>query len=817
VKRKILAAFLLALIAIGLALTITHFSFKEMMVTVGQLSTPNEKLIRLSKVFEEITMLDQHQRAEAIQNPTRPYKYFLDQSGFVHLMIDSLQMLPWDSVQSERLESMQRILDQRNQIFVSYMKVKAELADNKEFSQQLDTLSAILRANQENTDSIVTTQRKTITHFVQKDSIKAAAKDRGFLKKLFGKKKEQPETADVKVQEEVKVDTLTVTRGRLDLAAIEKMMRGLEKDQLSQRKRLQNKELELIEANSLFINEILHTLREVEKEEMEIVRASNQQAAKVVSQGISNMNIIVVAFFLSAAMLIYFILIDISRSNYYRIQLEKARDEAEELTKIKQRFLANMSHEIRTPLQSIIGFAELLKQGHGDNRDAVQAIHSSSEHLLQIVNEVLDYSRITSGNFSLVKENFKVLTVVKEVESAMRIQAHRKNLTFILDTEKAVDHFVSGDSFRLRQILYNLLGNAIKFTHKGFIKLAVTTHQSADITTCTFEITDTGIGMSEEEVNKIFHQFEQANPGITKTYGGTGLGLSIVKSLVDFQHGTLDVHSQPGTGSSFKVTLSFSPAEDAVKHFKPEKATSKPAAKVIVIDDDVLIIKLCSLIFSKNKIEHHAFSDAEEALHVKYDPDVSHILVDIRMPKMNGVKLCNELKKKFSQHTLFVALTAHVLPDERDRLLEQGFDFVLPKPFHESDLLQILGVRMNGVSITEDALPDFSALRKMTMGDEMLFQSVMQQFLEESEDDLIRIGENLRTENRKALREIVHKMAGRFGQMGIHQLSAKLHDVELDLVDGKTLNAIKPVILEVVKETSELMKTIRLSQLIHPD
>jgi signal transduction histidine kinase/DNA-binding response OmpR family regulator len=819
VKRKILAAFLLTLIAIGMALTIAHFSFSEMMGTVDQLSAPNIKLIKLNKAFEEITMLDQEQRAEAIRNPEKPYKYFLDQSSFLKLMIDSLQALDWDSVQRERLGSMSQILDQRNRLFVSYLKVKAELADNKVFSLQLDTLSALLLESQKSTDSIVTTQRQTITRYIEKDSLKNVSKDRSFLKKLFGKKKDKAAaTPEVKVKEEtnVTVDTFAVAHQTIDLESIQRRMRELETDQRTQRKRLQERELELIHANSLFVNQLLNTLHEVENEELQHMRTSNDRAAEVVNEGISRMHILMLSFFLAAALLVYFILVDISKSNYYRVQLEKARDQAEELSKIKQRFLANMSHEIRTPLQSIIGFAEQLKQERPAQTEAVDAIHSSSEHLLQIVNEVLDYSRIASGTLTLSKEKFKLLSVVKEVEAAMRIQAQRKNLTFILDTEKAYEHNLNGDPFRLRQILYNLLGNAIKFTHKGFIKLAVTTQPEENQLKCTFEVTDSGIGMSKEELGKIFNQFEQANLDISKNYGGTGLGLSIVKSLIDAQNGTLDVNSQPGTGSTFKVVLKFErhhEVGDAPAN--PKTAVVDPAkTKVLIIDDDAMIIKLCSLILQKNKIRHIAFQDPEKLLRKETDPQVTHILIDIRMPGINGVELCQRLHDRYPETTRFVALTAHVLPEERNNLIKSGFDVVLAKPFHENQLLQVLDLTRS-LDSTFSAFPDFAMVRSMTMGDEELFQSIMQQFLQESTDDVTKLEENLHTQNSKTVREVVHKLAGRFGQMGLNDLSVTLHDIEVALVDGKTVKEVSAGLQQVIQEIKVLLKNIGQRQKAH--
>lgn len=810
-KRKLLAAFLLTIIAIAMALTIAHFSFREMMGTVEQLSAPNEKLVTLNKVFEEITMLDQTQRAEAIRNPQKPYKYFLDQSGFLNTMIDSLQTLEWDSIQKLRLGSLGEILDKRNQLFVAYLKVKAELADNKEFSKQLDTLSALLIRGRASTDSIVTTQRQTITRYIHQDSLQTAAKDRSFLKKLFGKKKERiPDLLPFEIKEELKVtvDTLAVAHSGPDIQDIQKRMRELETDQRMQRKLLHDKELELIHANSLFINQLLNTLHEVEIEELRNMRDSNDRAAGVVNNGISRMQLLMLSFFLATALLIYLILVDISKSNYYRIQLEKARDHAEELSKIKQRFLANMSHEIRTPLQSIIGFAEQLKQERSPNTEAVDAIHSSSEHLLQIVNEVLDYSRIASGTLTLSNEKFKLLAVVKEVEAAMRIQAHRKKLAFILDTEKAHEHVLNGDAFRLRQILYNLIGNAIKFTHDGFVRLSVATQATENDVECIFEISDTGIGISDQEMGRIFNQFEQANHKISKSYGGTGLGLSIVKSLVEAQHGTMEVKSQPASGSTFRVVLRFQKADNLDQPLSQAKANRIDSEKkILVVDDDAMILKLCSLILTKNRVPHATFNNARKLLEKDPDPEVTHILIDIRMPDINGIELCQRLYKKYPVTTKFIALTAHVLPEERDDLLRKGFDLVLPKPFHEMKLLEAV----DAYTVTGPyrlPRPDFSTVKAMTLGDEKLFQSIMQQFVRETRTDVANLQESIGSENKKAVREIVHRLAGRLGQIGLTDLSVTFHQIEVQILKGKTSRELSTELNRCVNELNNLLNNI---------
>lgn len=821
--RKILAAFFLAFIAVVLAQSISRFSFRELLGTVAELSEPNEKLGLLNRVFQEITTLDQTQRAEAITNPNKPYNSFLNQSADLNALIDSLTKMPWDSSQLNRLIQMKDVLSRRNKQFFSYLKVKAEMLDNRKFSIQLDTLAAILTNEEMAIDSsLITTRKKTITTYLPDTTRIKKKEHRSFFRQLFGGKKDASplDTPQIRVEEHfsVDVDTLAVARQNDALVEVEKIMRELEGEQRHQQKRLERQELELIHANSVFINQLLNILHDVENEELLRMRETNQHAVSVMNQSISRTNLLLLSFVLAAAFFVYLIYIDVTRSNYYKAQLEKAKDEAEQLSQIKQRFLANMSHEIRTPLQSIIGFSEQLKINKSNQEEAAEAIHSSSEHLLHIVNEVLDFSRISSGNFTLEKERFHLLRIIKEVESVIRMQAEKKNLTFILDSEQATDFEVLGDSFRLRQILYNLLGNAIKFTNRGFVKLSVKTNDDENNVRCLFEITDSGIGIFPGELEKIFNQFEQANTTIAKHYGGTGLGLTIVKSLVDAQQGTLDVSSKPGFGSTFRVVLSFEKCE-LPKVREPNAGDQEKSGdfggKVMVVDDDPLILRLCSLILSKNKVNHITFQDPHECLASVVDQSITHVFLDIRMPSINGVDLCHALREKYPEGVRFVALTAHVLKEEREDILREGFDDILPKPFREGELMAVMTNPGQKIKTSYTSSADLSALRQMTLNDENLFQSVLSQFVEETSDDLATLKELIPKKDSKHVREIVHRLSGRLSQVGIGTLGNQLHEIESLLVAGTPVAELSPNLEEILKNLEETITQLKLTRLEH--
>jgi CheY-like chemotaxis protein len=284
--------------------------------------------------------------------------------------------------------------------------------------------------------------------------------------------------------------------------------------------------------------------------------------------------------------------------------------------------------------------------------------------------------------------------------------------------------------------------------------------------------------------------------------------------LVEEQGGLLKVTSDPGLGSSFSVTLRFEIADTTQQEVVTTKKSITPdvARKVIVVDDDAMILRLCSLILENNKIPHVIYNDPTKVASKEPDRDVSHILIDIRMPSMSGVELCHILRGKYDPATKLVALTAHVLPQEQQELLKEGFDAVLPKPFREQELLSLFGVvSYPENSITTDIYEeiDLTVLKKMTQGDEGLFQSILAQFIDETENDLKKLDADFKQLNPKIVRDVVHKLAGRIGQVGALSLSSKLRDIENNLVNGTPLVHMIDNIGQAKEEIESLLKTVR--------
>jgi signal transduction histidine kinase/FixJ family two-component response regulator len=688
--------------------------------------------------------------------------------------------------------------------------------NNNDLTKQIQTLSELILNYAPQIDStVITTEKKVSTTFVYpSDSAAAAAANAekaeapavksGFFARLFGKKKpepqpsseqaEQPKQAPTKMVTEevnVKIDTLALAKQDSIMWEVEKAMQDYEKERRLQSSRFVNREIELANASNVLTSQMLSILQEVEKEVVKQEAQNNVQARNVVSTSIMRISVIMGVFLLLMAILVYLILTDIAKSNAYRQQLEIAKEEAEYHGMAKQRFLANMSHEIRTPLQSIIGYADLLRQQDKPSKRHIEAIFHSSEHLLHIVNEVLDYSRIISGKFTFERRDFDLHQLLEEVISVMRPQAEKKLLPLELHNNISGNGFINGDPFRLKQMLYNLIGNAIKFTEKGHVGLTVdeTPGEEAGTLLLTFTVSDTGTGITPKDVRRIFNQFEQA--GDTSHQNGTGLGLSIVKALTEAQNGTIEVTSEPGAGSHFAIQLPYVKAIGipAQQYMESTPASSRFTGKVWVVDDDPFILHLCAAIFEKHGISHTCFQLPEVLLNTPWDDDVTLILADMRMPGLNGAELCRRLRKQIPEHVKIFALTAQALPEEREAVLQEGFDGLVMKPFRESEILALLDDHtiladedLYGYDTDQDEDEiDLAALEKLTFGDKELLRKILDRFVTDNRNDLDLLCTAAREVDMEQISLLLHRMAGRTAQIGAGELAARMRMLEIAL------------------------------------
>ncbi|MEN6537144.1 MAG: ATP-binding protein [Bryobacteraceae bacterium] len=377
--------------------------------------------------------------------------------------------------------------------------------------------------------------------------------------------------------------------------------------------------------------------------------------------------------------------------------LEMAMNRANAASRAKSDFLANMSHELRTPMNGILGMLEIVLSSplSAGQREELTTAKECSLSLLTLVNDILDLSKIEAGKMDLEKIRFAPRTLIADCTKSTMPRAREKGLLLLSEVSPSVPRNLLGDSLRLRQVLINLLGNAVKFTEHGSVKLSLTASQtdSHDRVELHFTVADTGIGIAEDRAQTIFEEFTQADGSITRKYGGTGLGLSITKKIVDMYDGRIWVESQQGMGSVFHVVLDM---PVAAPDMAGEASDSEYAAasaeehkgRILIVEDNIVNQKVVSVLLSKRGFETTVANHGREALDMLECEVFDLVLMDIQMPVLDGLETTKLIRQDPRLRNLpVVGLSAHAMATDRERCIEAGMNDYVPKPVQPALLL----------------------------------------------------------------------------------------------------------------------------------
>jgi signal transduction histidine kinase/CheY-like chemotaxis protein len=398
----------------------------------------------------------------------------------------------------------------------------------------------------------------------------------------------------------------------------------------------------------------------------------------------------------------FIVLRDITQLEKALIETEHAKLAAEQANQSKGYFLANMSHEIRTPMNAIIGITEILETNdlpRDEQKRYIQMISKSADSLLTILNDILDFSKIDAGKMEIEKSDFDLVKLLNEIVETFNISAHNKSIEVSSAIDRDLTNLYIGDAVRLRQILTNLIGNALKFTHEGSVEvIAEKIKKENNLVYVGITVKDTGIGIAKEKLDKIFEGFKQADSSTTRKYGGTGLGLSIAKNLIELMGGTIRVESEVAKGSSFIINL---PLEiynkevhnDNSQEDKQNKTLNLSGLKILIADDNKINREVINLYLKKTECELSFAENGAIALQLYENNVYDLVFMDIQMPEMDGLEVTRrirEIEKISGGHIPIIALTAGAMKSDVDNCFAAGMDAHVSKPLKAEKLFKVL-------------------------------------------------------------------------------------------------------------------------------
>lgn len=516
--------------------------------------------------------------------------------------------------------------------------------------------------------------------------------------------------------------------------------------------------------------------------------------------------------------------LDITDQKKLEEDLKKEKAKAIEASKAKEVFLANMSHEIRTPLNGIIGFLRELKRLDLSSTQSqfVENSYNASQHLLSIINNILDISKIESGEMSLDIHSFSIQKIIHDVLTILESKAREKKIVLRTNFVDGLAPEFKGDSLKIEQILYNILGNSLKFTDQGEIVIdCAVLKESKNYQTISIIISDTGIGMSEEYVKNIFKKFNQEDGSVSRKYGGTGLGMAITKELVTLMKGKIEIESTKNVGTKTTIILNL------------EKSTEKSLAKITEENNDISIKGVNVLLVEDNEINQLVAENSLRYLgcevtkadngHIAIDilakEKFDIILMDIQMPELDGMEATKILRNKLTLETPIIALTANAFRTEIDKCMAIGMNDYITKPFNEEELLKVIYKHTKNAIVEDEQkrgqkLYNLSSIEALARGDEEFIQKMLSIFITQIQETIPLVDKAFNEKDYTEISRLIHKIKPSIEGFGIYSIKEKVKDLEIN-AKGKSIKfselyelfkEVKTTLIQVIEQLQEKVK-----------
>lgn len=504
--------------------------------------------------------------------------------------------------------------------------------------------------------------------------------------------------------------------------------------------------------------------------------------------------------------------LDITSQKKLELELEKEKIKAEEASKAKEAFLANMSHEIRTPLNAIIGFLRELNKQQLTEIQKIYIENSTiaSKHLLAIINNILDISKIEAKEMVLDEEDFSLQKSIKNVVTVLQPKATKNGIQVIINWDKKIAKTLRGDSLRIEQILFNLIGNSIKFTTDGEITISTKLiHENPNSQQICLNIKDTGIGMDTEFVEKIFKKFSQEDKKTTRKFGGTGLGMAITKELINLMNGSIYIESQKNIGTSIDITLNLPKGENDFEEINVlnNESINIEGIKILLAEDNEL-----NRMVAQNSLQYYKcqVTEAEnglEAIEALKKENFDIVLMDIQMPELDGIEATSIIRNELKLKTPIIALTANAFKSEIEKCYAAGINDYVTKPFDENLLIETIYKNVNKTTLPkrskEELLYNLNSLYNLSRGNNDFVIKMIEIFIKQTEETLIKVDEAIKSNEFADISKLIHKIKPSVEGMGIKSLMDNIK--KLETMDKSEINKKEIIqLFDIIKEGLQL-------------
>ena len=787
----------------------------------------SENSVRIFTIIRESKYLDSyHLSVEKSKNAVVELKEKSNQDPYLLHQLDTIYLLLQQKINTQnRLIQLSR--GHRN--INVYEEVLLQVQLLTERNETIDSLQkSILTAE-------YVLEKEIAAKEAELQSQKSAIDENpGFFKSIFGpgkKRKEQIQQQILEIETRVnELDSLMTTKDALvniadtldeeDITSeIQLTLLDIKNRELQIFSEMAEMELRLTRNDYVIRLEIQKHIEKVKRYFGQLDISQAREASTFFDKISRQITIVGTVFSMLFIVMIIVVLHDIQVQQRYRKKLEFAKDKAEKLTKAKDDFLSNVSHEIRTPLNAIMGFIDQLK-GSGlraGQQKHVSIIKNASDHLLGLINDILDFAKIESGKIKLEKIPFSIEKQSRIVFDTLHKKAADKCLQFTLEIdESAQNSWVIGDPVRFRQIIFNLVDNAIKFTDEGFVKLFVAFDQKF----IQIKVADSGIGIPEKYQKTIFEKFDQVSEDATKMHAGTGLGLSIVKKLVILHIGTISVDSLEGQGTTFTIRLPYAMAkEEDLENIDKQMSPAlrfEDNISVLIVDDEEYNRVLIETVFDKHKINNQTAKSGMEALQLlkKYNYDI--VLLDLQMEGLSGFDVAARIKAEKISDAPLVAVTATASQNIKTECKRVGIEDVLIKPISESTLLTCLYKHIASNSKKQGEVTiDIKPSKDPFQGNTSVAEKMTNIYRKSLGNAISNMEESVKSGDYEVIKKEVHRIIPSSRHMGSDQFAEQLKALESSIENGRDRDELNKEIQKVLSKANDIL--LSLEKPVLPD